>query len=197
LLMYIDSPPRNLSSVNSFRAFPNLALRKYASDSFVYCITSSLEPEFISLVKVDITPSDEWSSYLMASNASLTDCFVMTGVSLAIAGRGDTVVAAAVDAIAAMAAGISRSKKPRRVVFAARNAGVDEAAMETPSPVSPPPPPPPIRDDARPKRVDGDRHRGRGATHTKPLDGVDVRKMRIADGSNNALRNSMAEITSV
>jgi len=32
----------------------------------------------MSFDNVDTTPSGDWSSYLMASNASLTDCFVMT-----------------------------------------------------------------------------------------------------------------------
>ncbi len=126
----------------------------------------------------------------MASNASLTDCFVMTGVSFAIAWSGEIVTTAAVDAVVAMVAAMDRSKKPLRVVLAANNSDVDDAAMETLSPLLHRTPPP-IRVDARPKR------RHRGATDTKPLVNTDARKMSIADGSNNALKSSIAEYLTV
>ena len=157
----------------------------------------------MSFDNVDTTPSGDWSSYLMASNASLTDCFVMTtgGVSLANARSGETIVATAnaVDAVVAMIeAAMDRSKKLLRVVvfLATKDSDVDDAAME---PWTSPlllrlrrAPPRPIRVDARPSRVEGgERHRG--ATDTKPLVNADARKMSIADGSNDDLKRSMAE----
>jgi hypothetical protein len=159
----------------------------------------------MSLDNVDTTPSGDRSSYLMASNASLTDCFVMTtgGFSLANACSGETIVATAnaVDAVVAMVEAVmDRSKKLLRVVvvvfLATKDSDVDDAAMETWS--SPlllrlrRTPPRPGRVDARPRRVEGgERHRG--ATDMKPLVNADVRKMSIADGSNDDLKRSMAE----
>lgn len=56
-----------------------------------------------------MTPSVDCSSYRIASNASLTVCFVMIGASLAIAGSGEVVVIAIV-------AAIDRLTKFRRVL---------------------------------------------------------------------------------
>jgi len=61
-----------------------LALRKYASDSFVYCRISSKEPLSIKLERVATTPLEEVNSLRMASKASWTIWGVIsTGASLA------------------------------------------------------------------------------------------------------------------
>ena len=71
----------------------------------------------INFVNVDTTPSEDWSSYRIASNASLTVCFVMIGASLAIAGSGEVVIIAdvVVNDVAIVAA-MDRFTKFRRVL---------------------------------------------------------------------------------
>lgn len=67
-----------------------------------------------------MTPSVDWSSYRIASNDSLTVCFVMVGTSLAIAGSGEVVIIAAVvvnDIVEeAIVAAMDRLTKFRRVL---------------------------------------------------------------------------------
>ena len=71
----------------------------------------------INFVNVDTTPSEDWSSYRIASNASWTVCFVMIGASLAIAGSGEVVIIAdvVVNDVAIVAA-MDRFTKFRRVL---------------------------------------------------------------------------------
>jgi hypothetical protein len=86
----------------------------------------------INFVNVDTTPSDDWSSYRIASNASLTVCFVMIGTSLAIAGSGEVVIIIAAVAVVndiveeAIVAAMDRFTKFRRVLTMELNSVDDD-----------------------------------------------------------------------
>ena len=86
----------------------------------------------INFVNVDTTPSDDWSSYRIASNASLTVCFVMIGTSLAIAGSGEVVIIIAAVAVVndiveeAIVAAMNRLTKFRRVLTMELNSVDDD-----------------------------------------------------------------------
>ena len=86
----------------------------------------------INFVNVDTTPSDDWSSYRIASNASLTVCFVMIGTSLAIAGSGEVVIIIAAVAVVndiveeAIVAAMDRLTKFRRVLTMELNSVDDD-----------------------------------------------------------------------
>ena len=87
----------------------------------------------INFVNVDTTPSDDWSSYRIASNASLTVCFVMIGTSLAIAGSGEVVIIIAAVVVVvndiveeAIVAAMNRLTKFRRVLTMELNSVDDD-----------------------------------------------------------------------
>lgn len=87
----------------------------------------------INFVNVDTTPSDDWSSYRIASNASLTVCFVMIGTSLAIAGSGEVVIIIAAVVVVvndiveeAIVAAMDRFTKFRRVLTMELNSVDDD-----------------------------------------------------------------------